>query len=449
MHPAARVLLVVACGLGSRAAAEGPEGGHDSQGPRHRRPLCDAYRRKHWAHADGAFLTRSRGHFAMRDDGSRAYDVKPCRIVRYGAEAARRCLRGRHLFFIGDSITRYQVMSLIHFLERGEWPKRLTGGSGTCVHAPTDACDPGPSITAEGDWRTQGQGAAWANMLSSIGGGADGSIFRGRVECLCARDDSMTDRPASRGGGWATTQNVVYRGEFGVNVTFVEQNGWHGTEQLQGWTPTGCANNGTCRLTLAGHAKNVARANADDYDWAAPLLQALDGPLPRLYPDVTDVFYNRGLWGEVKEPDQVFARLHNLVAPKGGRCFWRGTTSGGGQGKRDERPVREAAAKAGCESFDANHVATGARKRPVGAPRRSAARPRAGHERLRRALLHTPATPPGNREARAERRPPAASLVVFFYVALLPPTTQVYWDKVHFQPWVYEELNNLLLNVLC
>ena len=25
----------------------------------------------------------------------------------------------------------------------------------------------------------------------------------------------------------------------------------------------------------------------------------------------------------------------------------------------------------------------------------------------------------------------------------------VYWDKVHFQPWVYEELNNFLLNVLC
>jgi len=25
----------------------------------------------------------------------------------------------------------------------------------------------------------------------------------------------------------------------------------------------------------------------------------------------------------------------------------------------------------------------------------------------------------------------------------------VYWDRVHFTPWVYEELNNLFLNVLC
>jgi hypothetical protein len=25
----------------------------------------------------------------------------------------------------------------------------------------------------------------------------------------------------------------------------------------------------------------------------------------------------------------------------------------------------------------------------------------------------------------------------------------IFWDSVHYQPWVYEELNNLQLNVLC
>ena len=25
----------------------------------------------------------------------------------------------------------------------------------------------------------------------------------------------------------------------------------------------------------------------------------------------------------------------------------------------------------------------------------------------------------------------------------------IFWDSAHYQPWVYEELNNLLLNVLC
>jgi hypothetical protein len=27
--------------------------------------------------------------------------------------------------------------------------------------------------------------------------------------------------------------------------------------------------------------------------------------------------------------------------------------------------------------------------------------------------------------------------------------TNVFWDSVHYQPWVYEELNNVMLNVLC
>jgi hypothetical protein len=27
--------------------------------------------------------------------------------------------------------------------------------------------------------------------------------------------------------------------------------------------------------------------------------------------------------------------------------------------------------------------------------------------------------------------------------------TFVFWDALHYLPWVYEELNNVLLNVLC
>ena len=29
------------------------------------------------------------------------------------------------------------------------------------------------------------------------------------------------------------------------------------------------------------------------------------------------------------------------------------------------------------------------------------------------------------------------------------PSASVFVDHVHYQPWVYEELNNILLNVLC
>ncbi|KAJ1447533.1 hypothetical protein M885DRAFT_188852 [Pelagophyceae sp. CCMP2097] len=181
-----------------------------------RRPRCDVYMQKHWAFAGGGFLTRDRGRWHPRADGSRAYDVEPCRIVRYAAEDARRCLKGRHLFFIGDSVTRYQAMSLIYFLERSEWPDRLPLSAKRCQansNAPKQACGKTPNICVEGDWRN-GTIRNWPNMLAHIGGGEDGSFFHGRVECLCARDVMET-----------TVQNVLYRGASQVNVSFLEQTG--------------------------------------------------------------------------------------------------------------------------------------------------------------------------------------------------------------------------------
>ena len=38
--------------------------------------------------------------------------------------SVRRCLRGRRLAFIGDSVTRYQYLNLVHFLARGKWYDR-------------------------------------------------------------------------------------------------------------------------------------------------------------------------------------------------------------------------------------------------------------------------------------------------------------------------------------
>lgn len=368
---------------------------------RHPRPRCDQYMRRHYAVADGRFLTREPGTWHLRDDGSRAYDVAPCRVVRYTAENARRCLRGRHLFFVGDSVTRYLVVTLVHFLERGEWPERLLRTAERCRKGPrTEACGTGPNIGSEHDW-SLGSVRGWPRMLSTIGGGDDGSLFRGRVECLCARDDGLKARAD---GSSRTVQNVIYRSAHGVNVTAIEESGWKGTEPLQGWTPTGCADRGACRLPLAAHARNVARANADDYDWVAPVVEALEGPLKTLYPDVTDAFYNRGLWGPVKDPKAVFEALRGLTRP-GGRCFWRGTTAS--SRSRDEADVREAAFKKGCETFDAQLMT------------------KAFEE-----LLFKFPFPPAPEIALRERK-------------------DVYTDLVHFMPWVYEEVNNLLLNVLC
>jgi len=124
--------------------------------------------------------------------------------------------------------------------------------------------------------------------------------------------------------------------------------------------------------------------------------------LPRLFPDVTDAFYNRGLWGPLlpKVSKDVFAALRKLTK-LGGRCFWRGTTA-----EKEERATALTAQQAGCESFDAQKVTEEFHALPFFHP--------------------LPEGPFANHERR-----------------------DVYWDAVHFMPWVYEELNNLLLNVLC
>ncbi|KAJ1454262.1 hypothetical protein M885DRAFT_522087 [Pelagophyceae sp. CCMP2097] len=397
-----RCAVIAAMAVAVFGAQRGPRDSsprrrNDARAPQDRRPRCDEYMQKHWALSGGGFLTRDKGRWHLRPDGSRAYDVEPCKIVRYVPEDARRCLKGRSIFMIGDSVTRYQTMSLIHFLERSAWPDRLPLSARRCQlrsGAPRQACGKTPNICVEGDWRN-GSIRNWPNMLAQIGGGEDGAAFHGRVECLCARDT-----------GPFTVQNVLYRGASQVNVSFLEQTGH---SKVHGWKPTGCADRGTCRYSPKAHDANVQRSRNGDYAWSEPILKALEGPLPSFYPDVTDVIYNRGLWAAVgkEEASALFPRLKHWAAGPSKRCFWKGTTSDGGHRKIDEGGTRKAAIVAGCDVFDLQHMTQAFESLPYAHPK-------------------PPDSPYNNRERE-----------------------DIWWDSVHFMPWVYEEINNLLLNVLC
>jgi hypothetical protein len=75
--------------------------------------------------SDGAFLTRETtpNIWTLRADGSRELTLPlTCRLKRYTSSEARQCLSNKHLAFIGDSLTRYQYLSLAYFLERGQYP---------------------------------------------------------------------------------------------------------------------------------------------------------------------------------------------------------------------------------------------------------------------------------------------------------------------------------------
>jgi hypothetical protein len=93
--------------------------------------------------------------------------------------------------------------------------------------------------------------------------------------------------------------------------------------------------------------------------------------------------------------------LFDFAGGESGRCFFKSTTasSRGSLTSAERGYVRNETLKAGCSYLDIAHVTEDF------------------------ALLH-------HEGKELERK-------------------LVFWDAVHFRPWVYEELNNVLLNVLC
>ena len=76
--------------------------------------------------ASGEFLTSTPVNWILRVDGSREVQLaKKCHLHRYTANETRKCLANTHIMMIGDSITRYQMLSLAHFLHVGRYPKRF------------------------------------------------------------------------------------------------------------------------------------------------------------------------------------------------------------------------------------------------------------------------------------------------------------------------------------
>jgi hypothetical protein len=141
-----------------------------------------------------------------------------------------------------------------------------------------------------------------------------------------------------------------------------------------------------------------------DFDWSEPFVPALSkgGELWERLRPATISLLNRGLWG-ILTPEQAKARMPVLAdftrrAKPDGRCFYRTTTGSGRSGgmyRQEHTYIKEETQAASCEFLDVAH--------------------------LTKAFVDMDE---GERDL-------------------------VFWDAVHYQPWVYEELNRALLNVLC
>ena len=259
-----------------------------------------------------------------------------CTLKRYTADEAKQCLASKHVMFLGDSLTRYQFFSFVHFLDKGQYPPRFPKST-NCLHVDENGrpqCAPPdqPNLCMEGDWRSPGK-ESWKYLFSEIGGSDDGGLFEGRMECSCARSQGVENQM------YATPPSPLLglNGGSQTIVSSFQETGWASSvNDIKGYTFTGCALQGTCRLPYAVVAQ---RDNNSTLDFSQPLVDALHpstGVIGTMTPRPDVVLYNRGLWGKLEKSkaEQVFPLLYNMTGRENGRCFYRTTTAEPGNAKQ-------------------------------------------------------------------------------------------------------------------
>jgi hypothetical protein len=129
-------------------------------------------------------------------------------------------------------------------------------------------------------------------------------------------------------------------------------------------------------------------------------------------PPVDIAIYNRGYWGELprERAYEIMPALYDFSQGAKGRCFFKTTTGGQHMLEGERSHVRDAAWMAGCGFLDFAHLVADF----------------------------------NNIWFRPGRGPPMQE-----YGHNVEERNTIFWDQAHFQPWVNEELNNVLLNVLC
>jgi hypothetical protein len=381
----------------------------------------------HSQFASGEFLTNPALPHAWvpRVDDSREFQHGLCDIHRYTSDEAKRCLVGKHLNFIGDSVSRYGALSLAYFLHKNKWPPRFGFELPYCRRYDenrTAVCstEEDPNLTIRGNFfRTRFRPAdtlARAYYSAQIGGWTDGGIFNGRLECNCVAD----------------VENWVYvtpKLEFALkranedneyaNMIVISMNSEKGKRRavsLRGFNYSGCFMTGTCRFNQTDIIYWKKRVMSGDLDWTQDLLDFFspDGSLVSQLPPVDIVMYNRGLWGVLTKARsrRVFPLLYNYSGRANRQCFYRTTVSAKAR-EPEIGYVRAHALEGQCSFFDFAGIAEDF------------------VDLHSRKEIHR-----GNEN----------------WTMMLPQQEErysVFVDEDHYQPWVYEEFNNLWLNVLC
>jgi hypothetical protein len=70
-------------------------------------------------------VNASDGEWRLLPDGTFHYEFDHCRLRRFTLEDTAKCLKGTHLVFVGDSLSRYFYLSLSYLFATGKWSRKF------------------------------------------------------------------------------------------------------------------------------------------------------------------------------------------------------------------------------------------------------------------------------------------------------------------------------------
>eukprot|EP00966_Prymnesium_polylepis_P149453 3452771-Prymnesium_polylepis.1 len=248
------------------------------------------------------------GEWSTEGANGLRYEPARCRLARPSADAARRrCLAGKHVLFLGDSLSRYIYLSLAYFLVRGEWPTDVAMSRATCGAAAT--CGSTPCF--EGGVRPGvDEATRWGQYFNQTS-----ALFLGHELCDCYRAGACCPEDAH-------TENRFTR--FGdAALSYIAQ------AVSPRWRPHGHVLPGpfrSMRSGLACHPSGCGGAAvwaSDPRDFVASSLRPLG---------VTTAIINTGHhWAPDAVDTQWWRELFEGAANSTRRSFWRTTTTSRGR----------------------------------------------------------------------------------------------------------------------
>jgi hypothetical protein len=266
-----------------------------------------------------------------------------------------------------------------------------------------------PNICSENDWAAiygHSSEGSWRMIHQYIGGYG----LNGNMECQCARLERDT-----------STEVMFYERKLNTTATnklsFIS---YMGDVNIHFWNRSHCEQTGSCNLTEKNWFDNQKKAKEKNWHVNNKLDIAIRDNFTHIIPDVDIAIFNAALWtggrADVNLVKPILNALFNFTQShnKKGKCYWKGMAPSKAENMftpsafdAHEDDVRNVAYGAGCGVFDVTHV--------------------------------TKDFAPFMWSGDVGRNKCCGEKELF----------NVYFDSVHFQPWVNEELNNILLNVLC